>query len=104
MSSTPESDNRGKWMALAAAFLGWMFDGLEIGLFPLAGRPALKELMKVSGPAGDALIGPWFSGIIACFLVGAAFGGVSFGWLGDRIGRVKAMVWSVLTYSVFSGL
>jgi MFS family permease len=27
-----------------------------------------------------------------------------FGWLGDRIGRVRAMVWSVLTYAVFSGL
>ena len=32
-------------MALAAAFLGWMFDGLEMGLFPLVARPALRELM-----------------------------------------------------------
>jgi SHS family sialic acid transporter-like MFS transporter len=98
-----EADDRGKWMALLAAFLGWMFDGLEIGLFPMAGRPALRELMHVTGPAGDQLIGQWFSGIIACFLVGAALGGVAFGWLGDRIGRVKAMMWSVLTYSLFSG-
>jgi MFS family permease len=89
-------------MALLAAFLGWMFDGLEMGLFPLAGRPALKELLSTSG--SDANIGPWFAGIIAAFLVGAAAGGILFGWLGDRIGRVKAMVWSVATYSIFSGL
>jgi len=34
-----------QYMALAAAFLGWMFDGLEMGLFPLVARPALRELM-----------------------------------------------------------
>jgi MFS family permease len=91
-------------MALVAAFLGWMFDGLEMGLFPLAGRPALKELMNAAGADADKIIGPWFGGIIAAFLVGAAAGGVLFGWLGDRVGRVKAMVWSVATYSIFSGL
>jgi hypothetical protein len=38
------------------------------------------------------------------FLVGAATGGVLFGWLGDRIGRVRAMSLSVITYAVFTGL
>ncbi len=104
MPSAQESDSKGRTMALVAAFLGWMFDGLEMGLFPLAGRPALKELMHAAGPDADKIIGPWFGGIIAAFLVGAAAGGVLFGWLGDRVGRVKAMVWSVATYSIFSGL
>src|SRR5207253_9921032 len=40
----------------------------------------------------------------AGFLVEAATGGVLFGWLGDRIGRVRAMTLSVLTYALFSGL
>ena len=104
MAADSESDAKGRTMALVAAFLGWMFDGLEMGLFPLAGRPALKELMHAAGPDADKIIGPWFGGIIAAFLVGAAAGGVLFGWLGDRVGRVKAMVWSVATYSIFSGL
>jgi len=104
MTPSAEESYKGKWMALLAAFLGWMFDGFEMALFPLAGRPALRELMNAVGPEGDKLIGLWFSVIIACFLVGAAVGGVLFGWMGDRIGRVKAMVWCVLTYSVFSGL
>ena len=108
MSSAPASDSKGRSMALVAAFLGWMFDGLEIGMFPMAGRPALRELMAhhilASGGNVDETIGRWLAWITAAFLVGAAGGGILFGWLGDRIGRVKAMVWSVLFYSVFSGL
>ncbi|MBI4605126.1 MAG: MFS transporter [Planctomycetes bacterium] len=86
-------------MALTAALLGWMFDGLEMGLFPLVARPALRDL-----GVSDATIGTSLSWIIAVFLVGAAAGGLLFGWLGDRIGRVRAMVWSVLVYAIFSGL
>src|SRR5207253_8470308 len=92
---------RGRWLALTAALLGWMFDGLEMGLFPLVARPALKELM---GADAATHIGDWLAGITAVFLVGAAMGGLLFGWLGDRVGRVRAMVWSVFTYAVFSGL
>jgi SHS family sialic acid transporter-like MFS transporter len=90
-----------RYMALAAAFLGWMFDGLEMGLFPLVARPALRELM---GAEASSNIGVWMAWITAGFLVGAAIGGLLFGWLGDVIGRVRAMVWSVLTYAIFSGL
>jgi MFS family permease len=101
MKEEPEASSRGKWMALLAAFLGWMFDGLEIGLFPLVARPSMQELL---GAGGTDKIIPWIVGITAAFLIGAATGGILFGWLGDRVGRVKAMVWSVLTYSIFSGL
>lgn len=92
---------RGAWMALAAALLGWMFDGFEMGLFPLVARPALKELLP---SADEAAIGFWFGIVTSVFLVGAATGGVLFGWLGDRIGRVRAMALSVLTYAIFTGL
>jgi MFS family permease len=101
MEARSESSHSGKWMALLAAFFGWMFDGFEMGLFPLVANPAVEEML---GPAGKGLVMPWITGITAAFLVGAALGGLAFGWLGDRIGRVRAMVWSVLTYSIFSGL
>ena len=55
-------------------------------------------------PAASQPIGTWLSLITAVFLVGAALGGLIFGWLGDRVGRVRAMAWSVLVYSIFSGL
>jgi MFS family permease len=90
-----------QYMALAAAFLGWMFDGLEMGLFPLVARPALQELLGESAAKSTGL---WMGWITAGFLVGAACGGLLFGWLGDRIGRVRAMIWSVMTYAIFSGL
>ena len=89
------------WLVLVAAFLGWMFDGLEMGIFPLVARPALQELLKVSNDAG---VGQWMGYITASFLIGAALGGLAFGWLGDRIGRVRAMALSILTYSLFTGL
>jgi MFS family permease len=92
---------RGKWMALVASLLGWRFDGFEIGVFPLTGRPALNELL--AGQPADTIT-QWFGVIVAVFLVGAASGGVLFGWLGDRIGRVRAMSLSILTYAIFTGL
>ncbi|HYV27322.1 MAG TPA: MFS transporter [Candidatus Eisenbacteria bacterium] len=100
--TSPEArlNSQGQWMVLLAAFLGWMFDGYEIGLFPLIARPALRHLL--SDP-GDAQIGQWMGIITACFLIGAALGGLVFGWLGDRIGRVKAMALSILTYSLVTG-
>src|SRR5205823_11349743 len=46
----------------------------------------------------------WQGIITSFFLVGAATGGVLFGWLGDRVGRVRAMMFSVLTYALVSAL
>lgn len=89
--------SRAAWLALAAALLGWAFDGVEMGLFPLAAGPALGEL-RPGQPQGV-----WMSVFYAAFLLGAAAGGAIFGWLGDRFGRVRAMTWSVLVYSLFSG-
>src|SRR5438876_10125976 len=96
--TSPTTSTFGKWMALTAALLGWLFDGLEMGLFPLTARDALTEL---GIPAANHTL--WLGIITAFFLVGAATGGVFFGWLGDRLGRVKAMLLSVLTYALFSG-
>lgn len=96
----------GQWMALTAALLGWMFDGAEMGLFSMVGRPAVKDLLGFTNPTTEQenQIAFLFGVIIAVFLVGAAAGGVLFGWLGDRIGRVRAMSLSVLVYALFTGL
>jgi SHS family sialic acid transporter-like MFS transporter len=100
-----------KWLVLAAAFLGWMFDGLEMGIFPQIARPALTQLLHhqaISEAWTQAQlenhIKSWDQYITAMFLFGAAAGGLLFGWLGDKIGRVRAMSLSVLVYSGFTGL
>jgi SHS family sialic acid transporter-like MFS transporter len=109
---------RGQWLAVTAAGLGWMFDGFEMGLFPLAARPALTELLAGPVAAGlpdgaspeqvkaalEVAVGGWYAVVTAMFLFGAAAGGAVFGWLGDCIGRSRALLLSVLTYSVVTGL
>lgn len=49
-------------------------------------------------------VASWFTWYQCAFLFGAAAGGLAFGWLGDRIGRAKAMTASILTYSSLSAL
>ena len=98
----PVSSPRGRTLALTAALLGWMFDGMEMGLFPLVGKDALRDLLGGTPKQDDLDL--WYGVVMACFLIGAATGGVVFGWLGDRIGRVRAMTGSVLLYSLCSGL
>jgi MFS family permease len=98
----PEPTQRQRVLTLAAAILGWLFDGFEMGLFPLIGQAALSDLLGPEAAPGDAA--KWFGAIIAVFLVGAASGGVLFGWLGDKIGRVRAMSLSIVTYAIFTGL
>ncbi|MFQ3649039.1 MAG: MFS transporter [Gemmataceae bacterium] len=94
---------RGRWLALTAALLGWMFDGFEMGLFPVVARPALRDLLGTSSDF-ETLFTQWNAMINTAFLIGAAAGGVVFGWLGDRLGRIRAMSLSILTYALFSGL
>ncbi len=98
-----ERIQKSHFIVLTAAILGWLFDGFEMGLFPIVARPAL--LSMVGDMEGlDAFVGQWMGIVTALFLVGAALGGWVFGWLGDRIGRVKAMSVSILTYSLFTAL
>ena len=92
--------NRTKSLVLLAAFLGWMFDGLEMGIFPQISLPAVTELLH----GHPEHLGWWNNFINAMFLWGAALGGLVFGWLGDKIGRVRAMSMSILIYSAFTGL
>lgn len=96
----PPSSSKGAMMVLLAAFLGWMFDGLEMGIYPQVARPSMKDLMP---GASEGDIGFWHNVVDALFLSGAALGGLVFGYLGDKIGRVRAMSLSILVYSLFTG-
>jgi len=70
--ANPKSVAGGQWLVLIAAFLGWMFDGLEMGIFPLVARPALQDMMKSDGGVGgDQFVGHWMGRITALFPVGA---------------------------------
>ncbi len=89
-------------LVLAAAFCGLAFDGVELGLMPVASLSVSKSLM--GSQYTEAAAGDWFARFTASLMLGAAIGGIVLGNLGDRIGRTKAMGVSILFYSVFAGL
>src|SRR5687768_15308887 len=93
--------NRYQWFVLVVAALGWLFDCLDQQLFILARQPAMKELLATSDPA---LIDSYGGYATAIFLMGWAIGGLVFGVMGDRVGRAKTMVVTILMYSAFTGL
>jgi len=95
----PQRDRIG---VLLAAFAGLVFDGLELGLMPVASLSVSKSLLGAAYT--PTLGGDWFAGFTASLMLGAALGGIVLGSLGDRIGRVRAMAASILFYSVFAGL
>jgi MFS family permease len=93
--------NKYHWFVLIVAALGWMFDCLDQQLFNIARGPAMKELLKGATPAQVAEYGGYSTSI---FLIGWASGGLFFGVLGDRIGRARTMMWTILIYSLCTGL
>jgi MFS family permease len=98
--------NRYHWFVLMVAALGWLFDTMDQQLFTLARAPAMSELLAPSPgvPADPKDVGFYGPLATAIFLIGWASGGLGFGVLGDRIGRAKTMLWTILIYSLCTGL
>jgi MFS family permease len=84
-----------QWRALWAAFLGWALDGMDILLYAFALSAIRAEFGMSAAAAG---------GLASATLLASAFGGVLFGMLADRFGRVRMLIVSILTYSVFTAL
>src|SRR4051794_39656637 len=94
--------NRYHWFVLIVAALGWLFDCLDQQLFNLARTPAVTELSGLS--AGSTQIDRLGAYATSIFILGWATGGLVFGIMGDRIGRAKTMMLTILLYSLFTGL
>ncbi len=85
-----------------AAWLGWMFDGLDMHLYTLVASAFVAQLLLVD--ESDPDVGRKGSIIQAAFLVGWALGGGFFGRVADLLGRSRALVLTILTYACFTGL
>jgi MFS family permease len=86
-----------------AAWLGWLFDGLDLQLYILVAAPFVAELLGVSDTK-DRQVGYYGSWIMAAFLIGWALGGGFFGRVGDQLGRSRTLSLTILTYALFTGL
>src|SRR5580698_4697973 len=93
---------RYQWMVFLVAWLGWTLDSTDFGLFNLALRPALTELL--GGNPSIAQIGQAGGFLSMAGLLGWALGGFAFGIVGDYIGRIRTLVLSVVLVAVFTGL
>ena len=92
-----------QWKSGIAAWLGWMFDGLDMHLYTLVAAPFVALLLG-GLVTTDPAVGKYASLIQGGFLLGWAVGGGVFGWIGDRLGRSRTLSFTVLTYAVFTGL
>ena len=99
-----------QWKSGIAAWLGWLFDGLDMHLYGLVASTFVASLLIGQGliptdatPAHD-LVKEKSGYIQAAFLVGWALGGAFFGRLGDVLGRSRSLALTILTYAAFTGL
>ncbi|MFB9265100.1 MFS transporter [Bradyrhizobium erythrophlei] len=82
------------WRALLAAGLGWLFEVFDIYILALT-APALIVVFALS----HADVGL----LTSVSAAGAILGGIAFGWVADRIGRVRTLFLTILVYSLFTG-
>src|SRR5262245_15073289 len=90
-----------QWFVLAVASAGWIFDIYEGQIFNITRDQLLADVLRTTDRATLSFWGDVFLGI---FLVGGALGGVLFGSLADRWGRIPTLSATILMYSLFSGL
>src|SRR5262245_65320202 len=80
-----------------------MADCMDQQLFNLARVMSLTDLLGGAAANADD-VKMWASIATASFLVGWATGGLVFGMYGDRLGRVRTLTYTILLYSIFTGL
>ncbi len=100
------------WIVLAIAALGWLFDTMDQNLMNIVRAPSLKEIFH---PHPDQTLTPqekidldkkvkaYGGKLTSIFLIGWAAGGFVFGILGDRLGRTRTMIITILIYAIFTG-
>lgn len=93
--------SRYQWIVLLVASLGWVFDIFEGQIFVTAMREMMGSLMPLASDEERGAVGKLGLG---AFLIGGTLGGIYFGALSDRIGRVRTMVITILVYSLFTCL
>ncbi|MBI4885680.1 MAG: MFS transporter [Acidobacteria bacterium] len=99
---TPLTSNQRR--AFLAAYGGWTLDGMDAYIYALVLVPALTEILPNSGiqptPVNVAFYGMV---LLAMFLLGW---GLSMVWgpIGDKIGRVRALMLTIFSYSLFTFL
>jgi MFS family permease len=84
-----------QWKTFLAAVLGWTLDAMDLLLFAFA----VESIGKIFN-----LSEAWVGALFSVTLFSSAFGGALFGIVSDYIGRVRALTYTILIYSAFTGI
>lgn len=91
---TTKGNNYG-WKALVGSSVGYAMDGFDLLILGF----------MLSAIAADLDLTPAQSGsLVTWTLIGAVAGGIIFGALSDRYGRVRVLTWTIVLFAVFTGL
>src|SRR5688572_6539819 len=88
-------------LVFAGCWLGGIFDGMDSTMMSVVMPVSIGELIGTTDKSQVRHIGAIVTSI---FLLGWTLGGILFGWIGDKLGRVKSMIFSILLYAIFTGL
>jgi len=93
---------RYQWTVLFAAWLGWGFDIFDGLLFNYVAPNCVPTLLHltIGSPEAKSATLYWTGLITSVLLLGWAFGGIVFGYVADRIGRVKTLLLTMLLYAI----
>jgi MFS family permease len=90
----PSQVTQAERRSLIAGGLGWMLDSMDVTLYSLVLAHLMSDFGMTKVTAGY---------LNSLTLLSSALGGIGFGFVADRIGRVRAMMLSILIYSLASG-
>lgn len=90
-----------QWLIVSVAAIGFAFDTYELLVMPLIARPALAELLQIDPDtnAGQNAILNWNAAIMWGSAISGGIFGLLGGYLTDRYGRRRVLVWSILLYA-----
>lgn len=81
--------------ALLASAVGYAMDGFDLLILGFMLGDIGKELKLTPAESGS---------LVTMTLVGAVIGGILFGMLSDKYGRIRVLTWTILIFAVFTGL
>jgi MFS family permease len=91
----PTTVDSNAWKALAGSGLGYAMDGFDLLILGFMLRTIASDLGLSQAQAAS---------LVTATLIGAVIGGIGFGMLSDRLGRVRVLTWTIVVFAVFTGL